>query len=289
MPATTLGALSTSRVVTLFGDNFASADPVRVYVGGIEATVTNRTSTSADVTLPSNVSTPGTVYKITTTVDAQEKSGSYEEGFLLDFADHWKGAWTAEPYIHTFARLGFTAGCGNNEFCPLNPVTRQQLVLFIVKARHGRHFVPPAPTGVFADVPITSGFARWVEQAYRDGLTAGCGTEAATGKPLFCPDTNASKQQFAVFLVKGLKGSAFVPPDATGIFSDVPTTSPFARYIEYLHYLAVAGGCGSSGFCPEDPVVRENVALYIVRAFRLQCGTEHECSSDPNQTAALPY
>ncbi len=39
---------------------------------------------------------------------------------------------------------GITGGCGNGNYCPNNPVTRQQMAVFLLKALHGSTFVPPA-------------------------------------------------------------------------------------------------------------------------------------------------
>jgi S-layer homology domain len=38
------------------------------------------------------------------------------------------------PYIEELARRGITGGCGGGNFCPGNPVTRQQMAVFLTKA-----------------------------------------------------------------------------------------------------------------------------------------------------------
>ena len=39
---------------------------------------------------------------------------------------------------------GITGGCGGGDFCPQNPVRRDQMAVFLLKAEHGSSYVPPA-------------------------------------------------------------------------------------------------------------------------------------------------
>ncbi len=50
------------------------------------------------------------------------------------------------------------------------------MAVFLLKAEHGYDYVPPACTGIFADVACTPGvgFPDWIEQLYGEGITAGC-------------------------------------------------------------------------------------------------------------------
>ncbi len=100
-------------------------------------------------------------------------------------------------YIQGIFDLGITAGCGTNIYCPGNPVTRAQMSVFLVKATEGSDFVPPACTGVFADVPCPGGFAvDYIEYLASQNVTAGCGGGN------FCPTQNITNGQMATFLVK---------------------------------------------------------------------------------------
>ena len=103
-----------------------------------------------------------------------------------------------EPWIEELASLQITGGCGGNNFCPGNPVTRRQMAAFLLKAKYGSAYVPPPATGIFGDVPSGDPFAPWVERLYSEGVTGGC--QAA---PLFyCPFNANTRGQMAVFLVK---------------------------------------------------------------------------------------
>ncbi len=100
-------------------------------------------------------------------------------------------------YIQALVDDGITAGCGTGIYCPNNPNTRAQMSVFIVKATEGAAFVPPACTGVFADVPCPGGFAvDFIEYLFIQGVTGGCGGGN------FCPNASITNGQMAIFLVK---------------------------------------------------------------------------------------
>jgi S-layer homology domain len=50
------------------------------------------------------------------------------------------------------------------------------------------------------------------------------------------------------------------------MFNDVPASSPFCPYIEELVRLGITGGCGGGNFCPGDPVTRQQMAAFLVKA-----------------------
>src|SRR4029453_2889365 len=50
------------------------------------------------------------------------------------------------------------------------------------------------------------------------------------------------------------------------IFNDVPASSPFCPFIEELSRRGITGGCGGSNFCPGDPVTRQQMAVFLVKA-----------------------
>ena len=98
------------------------------------------------------------------------------------------------PWIEALAAAGITGGCGGGNYCPTNPVTRQQMAVFLLKTKHGSTYVPPACSGDFADVPCPSQFADWIEQLAAEGITGGCGGGN------YCPTTPVRRDQMAAFL-----------------------------------------------------------------------------------------
>ena len=99
-------------------------------------------------------------------------------------------------WIEDLAAQGITGGCGGNNYCPLNPVRRDQMAVFLLKAKHGSTYVPPACNGDFADVACPSIFADWIEQLAAEAITGGCGGNN------YCPLNPNTRGQMAVFIVK---------------------------------------------------------------------------------------
>jgi hypothetical protein len=58
-------------------------------------------------------------------------------------------------------------------------------------------------------------------------------------------------------------------PPATSTFGDVPTSHPFFQYIEALAKSGITGGCGSGNFCPDDPLTRAQMAVFLSKALGL--------------------
>ena len=71
----------------------------------------------------------------------------------------------------------------------------------------------------------------------------------------------------AVFLLKGKFGICYVPPPCTpGFFADVPCPSTFAPWIEALANEGITGGCGGGNYCPGNPVRRDQMAVFLLKA-----------------------
>ena len=174
--------------------------------------------------------------------------------------EHW--AW---QYVETIHQAGITGGCGNGKYCPSAPVTRAQMAVFLLRARHGSSYVPPAARGnVFDDVPRTYWAAAWIERLAKEGITAGC------ADAMFCPDAPVTRDQMAVFLLRAKHGSSYVPPSARGtIFDDVPRTYWAARWIERLVAEGISAGCAPDLYCPAQIVTRDQMAVLLVRTFSL--------------------
>ncbi len=168
-------------------------------------------------------------------------------------------------YVENVFHNGVTGGCGAGNYCPGNPVRRDQIAVFLLKGARGPAYTPPACTGVFSDVPCPSQFADWVEQLAAEGITAGCGTG------VYCPEASVTRQQMATFLLKAEHGAGYTPPACAGLFEDVPCPSQFAAWIERLANEAITGGCSTSPalFCPGSPTNRGQMAVFLVRTFGL--------------------
>ena len=179
------------------------------------------------------------------------------------FKDVPRDLW-AFNYIEKLALSGITAGCGGGNYCPLSPVTRSQMAVFLERGMHGSTFVPPPAKGnVFLDVTMGSFAASFIEQLFLDGITAGCGNNK------YCPNATVTRDQMAVFLLRAKHGSGYSPPPATGMFTDVPLNHWAVHWIEQLAREGITAGCGNGNYCPSAAVNRDQMAVFLVRTFEL--------------------
>jgi uncharacterized repeat protein (TIGR03803 family) len=111
----------------------------------------------------------------------------------------------------------------------------------------------------FLDVPGPHLFHDFIETIFRAAITAGCGGGN------YCPSLAVRRDQMAVFLLKSEHGSDFEPPPCTGVFLDVSCSSPFAPWVEQLAAEGITGGCGTDIYCPQDPVRRDQMAVFLLK------------------------
>jgi hypothetical protein len=139
------------------------------------------------------------------------------------------------------------------------------MAVFVLAAKEGPAYLPPAcSTPVFADVPASSPYCRWIEELSRRGVVAGCGGAN------YCPSAGVARDEMAVFVLRTLDATltppACVPPN---LFADVPETSPFCRWVEELANRGIVTGCGGGLYCPASPVTREQMGVFISVTFGL--------------------
>lgn len=58
-------------------------------------------------------------------------------------------------------------------------------------------------------------------------------------------------------------------PPAVATFSDVPTSHPYFRHIEALADSRITAGCGNGQFCPDRPLTRGEMAVFLAEALGL--------------------
>ena len=62
---------------------------------------------------------------------------------------------------------------------------------------------------------------------------------------------------------------SFTPPACTGIFLDVPCPGGFAvNWVEQLYNDGITAGCGGGDYCPDNPVTRAQMAVFLEKAVR---------------------
>jgi hypothetical protein len=117
----------------------------------------------------------------------------------------------------------------------------------------------------FGDVGTNYWAAAWIKQLAAEGITGGCGSGN------YCPESPVTRAQMAIFLLRSKYGASYNPPavgSSTG-FGDVNPNYWAAAWIKQLVAEGITAGCGSGNYCPESPVTRAQMAVFLVRTFNL--------------------
>ena len=172
-------------------------------------------------------------------------------------------------YIEKLLHSGIVSGCTANTYCPNAPVSRQQMAKFIcltMKTITPITCVKTYCQNYFDDVPDTNLFCPYIEELADNEIVSGCQSSPS----LFCPNENVQRQAMAKFICNAMDtlvaGSCY-PLSCNGIFTDVPSSNVFCAYIEALYSKGIISGCGSSLYCPNASITREQLSKFLVNAF----------------------
>jgi hypothetical protein len=123
--------------------------------------------------------------------------------------------------------------------------------------------------------PVQTG--TLVSPTFASGATPGCGVfpiamsrtvNNATEKLAF--DINAQPGTNLGFTTGRVHYKLQVSPSpGTATFGDVPTNHPFFQFVEALAASGITGGCGSGNYCPDNPVTRGQMAVFLSKALGL--------------------
>jgi hypothetical protein len=114
----------------------------------------------------------------------------------------------------------------------------------------------------FTDVPPSNPFYRFVETILHKGVTGGCGADT------YCPSACTTRGQMSVFVLTAREPAGFNPPACVAgseVFSDVPASSPFCKWVEELSRRGVVSGCGNGAFCIGSTANRDQMAVFVLR------------------------
>jgi hypothetical protein len=120
----------------------------------------------------------------------------------VEFTDDNDSVFQAD--IEKLATAGITSGCGEDIFCPDDPVTRGQMAAFLVRALG---YTNQGNTDFTDD--NNSVFENDIEKLAAAGVTTGCGPTT------FCPNDNVTRGQMAAFLHRALGGGILYPGTAS--------------------------------------------------------------------------
>jgi hypothetical protein len=251
------------------GTSLLSSDPMLNSLtnnGGLTQTMALRANSPA-INAGDDTSCPSTDQRgMTRPQGSHCDMGAYEKTATFEDVQFEYWAWN---FVERLYDAGITSGCSVSPFqyCPEGTVTRAQIAVFLERGIHGSSYNPPAVGGStgFTDVPTSYWAAAWIKQLAAEGITGGCGTG------LFCPEGVVTRAQMAVFLLRSKHGASYSPPavgSGTG-FTDVSTSYWAAAWIKQLVAEGITAGCGGGNYCPEAPVSRAQMAVFLVRTFNL--------------------
>ena len=244
----------TNEVVLLSADGSRRLWSVPFTVGELESLAVNPTDGSCWV-----VETGGEAELVHLTVNC------------TPFDDVTCEQWAAKE-IEACWEAGIVKGYTEDFYRPADSVTRDQMAVFISRAlAGGDEHVPTGPaTPSFKDVPADHWAYRYVEYA------AGHKVVEGYERGMYQPDTVVDRGQMAVFIARALVsplGDAgllgYFPPLAPS-FSDVQPRFWAYKYIEYIKSRGVVTGYPDRLYHPEYDCTRDQLAVYVARAFQLQ-------------------
>lgn len=169
----------------------------------------------------------------------------------------------AYNHINAVYNAGITGGCGNGNYCPQDLVTREQMAAFLIRAIEGDPDVDYC-NGVdpFLDVASGAWSCPHIKRMGELNITGGC------GQGNYCPQGIVTREQMAVFIVRALEGNpAANYCNGVAPFNDVSAASWSCGHIKRLVELGVTQGCGNGNYCPGNEVTRDQMAVFLARAF----------------------
>jgi hypothetical protein len=149
-------------------------------------------------------------------------------------------------------------------------MNRGESAVFVVRGVHGAGYLPGQPlVQLFADLDLSNFAAKWADQLFADGYTAGCGT----GPLVYCPTQGHTRAEGSVFYLRMLNGPTYLPPDpSVQTFSDVPLDAWYAKWAQAAYDAGLIQACATTPslqFCPDGPLTRGLAAYMMVKAKNL--------------------
>ncbi len=188
----------------------------------------------------------------------------------VGFSDIDFQQWAAD-YIIAAAKAGIVKGFPEGDYRPSLSVTRDQMAVYVSRAlAGGDEYIPTGPAQpTFSDVPADHWAYRWVEYAHAEGIVAGYDDGT------YRPTVEVDRGQMAVYIARAIATPSdgvdleFYTPPETPTFPDVPADFWAYNYIEYIAGRGVVSGYDDGTYRPDLVVTRDQMAVYIQRAFDL--------------------
>jgi len=149
---------------------------------------------------------------------------------------------------------------GRSIFCAEAPIERRHVARWLVKAKLGILYRPPAATGLYLDVAAED--APWVEDAVARNLL-----QPRTPNT-FEPLGSVTRGEMAFSVLRALEGPTYAPPACTmSAFQDVSCGERLGPWVNELFRRGITTGCSPGFYCPNDVVSRWMMSVFVDRAF----------------------
>jgi len=174
--------------------------------------------------------------------------------------------------VEACVKGGIVGGYPDGTYRPEVVVTRDQMAAFISRALAGGDSGVPSgpPVAHFPDVDMGYWAYKYVEYAYANSIVGGY--PEGNYRPL----VEVDRGQMAAFIARaivtphGEAGLATYIPPGTPSFPDVAADFWTYKHIEYLKEHLIVGGYPDGWYHPEVVCTRDQMAVYITRAFGLE-------------------
>jgi PKD repeat protein len=189
---------------------------------------------------------------------------------LVTFPDVDVGHWACDEIL-ACVDAGIVTGYEDGTYHPEFQVTRDQMAVYIARglvSPSGDAGIPdPEPPPSFPDVAPDFWAYKHIEYAVSQNVVKGY--EDGT----YQPDLTVDRGQMAVYVARAMVapgGDAAVPdPVPPATFPDVADTFWAYKHIEYCVEHGVVQGYLDGYYHPEGAVTRDQMAVYVARAFAL--------------------
>jgi hypothetical protein len=204
----------------------------------------------------------------TSTLGLMELSWPLPESEFSDVSDSQSDPFWALWEIQAACDAGIVQGYEDGSYHPAEAVNRAQMAVYMARSLAGGDAGVPATPSTISfpdDVPDTHWAYKYVEYAVAEGVVQGYDATH------YQPDIVVTRDQMAVFVAraKGWVSLGEALDTAPELFSDVPAGFWSGVAVEACVDHGVVNGYSDGTYHPEREVTRDQMAVYVARAFAL--------------------
>lgn len=170
------------------------------------------------------------------------------------------------PAIKQLVDRGVLNGFPDGTFKPSQSLTRGQAAVILSKALNLD--TSNYTKQIFKDVPSSSPYFKQINALYANDIIGGFEDQT------FKPGNPLTRAQMATILVKAY--DLQLPKSIKLPFKDVNPASGYRPYIQAIYNAGITTGTSANAFSPNAPVIREQMATFVVRAEAYEPGKTPE-------------